>query len=149
MLDKAERDEDKNVIKCFINNFTHNQIQRFTKGIKQEKYTFPFAVSINMLWKKNTDQNIGWLQPLDLGPISWLCLLPNSALTITIPLLRASAEFLRLPCKRRMSSNVEYARAEAKIPRLPVKYTCHKHKIICFRKCRFFAYGKQSHEIGP
>ena len=102
-----------------------------------------------MLWKKNTDQNIGWLQLLDLGPISWLCLLPNSALTITIPRLRASAEFLHLPCKRRMSSNVEYARAEAKIPRLLVKYTCHKHKIICFRKCRFFAYGKQSHEIGP
>ena len=31
----------------------------------------------------------------ELGPISWLCLPPNSALTNTIPRLRASAEFLR------------------------------------------------------
>ena len=31
----------------------------------------------------------------NMGPISWLCLPPNSALTIAIPRLRASAEFLR------------------------------------------------------
>ena len=84
----------------------------------------------------------------DQGPISWLCLLPNSALTITIPRLRASAEFLPC-CKRRIPSNAEYARAEAKIRRLPVKYACRKHGIPCFRKRRFYAYGKQSHEIGP
>ena len=34
-------------------------------------------------------------------PISWLCLPPNYALTITILRLRASADFLRQLCKRR------------------------------------------------
>ena len=32
--------------------------------------------------------------PTDQGPISWLCLPPNSALTVTIPRYFASAEFL-------------------------------------------------------
>ena len=42
-----------------------------------------------------------------------------------------------------------YGRAEDKIPCQTVKYPRCKHRILCFRKRRFFAYGKQSHEIGP
>ena len=34
-------------------------------------------------------------KPSHLGPISWRCFLLNSALTIQIPRLRASGEFLR------------------------------------------------------
>ena len=78
------------------------------------------------------------------GPISWLCLPPNSALMIAIPRLHASAEFLRQPSKRRMPRKVKYARAEAQIRSLPVKYACRKHRIptiLCF--------SKQSHKIGP
>ena len=47
--------------------------------------------------------------------------------------LRASAEFLCLP-KRRVPCNVEYA--------------C-KHRIPCFRKRRFWVFGKQIHAIWP
>ena len=57
----------------------------------------------------------------DLGPIAWLCLPPNSELTITIPCLRANAEFLCYiaSCNSRMliPSNLDYARAEAEIRR--------------------------------
>ena len=58
----------------------------------------------------------------------------------------AYRRILRL--RSRLPSNTEYARAEAKIRRLPVKYACRKHIIPCFRKRRFCAYGKQSHDIG-
>ena len=51
-----------------------------------------------------------------------------------------------LALKRKVPSNAEYACAEAKIRRLPMKYACRKHRIPCFRKLRFC--GKQSHDIG-
>ena len=51
---------------------------------------------------------------LEQGQILWLCLPPKSALTISIPRLRASAEFMRWPCMSRMPSNAEYAPAAAK-----------------------------------
>ena len=51
------------------------------------------------LWAFHTRTcNMHWTSLVgvkDQGPISWLCLLPISALTITITRLSASAEFLR------------------------------------------------------
>ena len=50
-----------------------------------------------------------------------------------------------------MASNVENARAQATFPAYPwnTLYASRKRDIPCFRKCKFFAYGKQSNEIWP
>ena len=64
------------------------------------------------------------------------------------PPLTCKCRISALACKSRMPSNVEYARTEPIIRRLPVNWACRKHRIPCFRQRRFCAYGKQSHEIG-
>ena len=48
---------------------------------------------------------------------NFMALIAEFCASIMIPGLCATTEFLRLPCKRRIPSNEDYARAEAKICR--------------------------------
>ena len=82
-----------------------------------------------------------WTLPMKYAYLQFTHFMGRVYYAHTISLIRA--EFLRYSCKRIMPSNKEksYARTEAKIHRLLVKYAYCKHVMPCFRK--------QSHEIGP